>query len=81
MLTELYSGPTSDLTREEARVNSDMRELGRAVPAYKSIKNVSTPARKQILERVTEAEDLLELHLNATEWLNSLNKRGIKKEY
>lgn len=83
MLTELYSGPTSKLTQAEieAQVNSDMRKLGGAAPAFNSLKNIETPAREAVAKRVTEAEDLLEVRLNATEWLNALNKRGIKKEY
>lgn len=83
MLTDLYSGPTSKLTRAEieAQVNSDMRELGGAVPAFNSLKNIETPDREQVIKRVTEAKDLLDVQLNATEWLNALNKRGIKKQY
>lgn len=83
MFTALYSGPTSKLTRAEieAQVNSDMRKLGGAVPAYNSIKNVETPVREAVVKRVTEAKDLLELHLNATEWLNALNGKTEKKQY
>lgn len=83
MFTAIYSGPTSKLTRAEieARVNHDMRKLGGAVPAYNSIKNVETPAREQVVKRVTEAESLLELYLNADEWLNALNGKTKKKEY
>ncbi|MDB6353997.1 hypothetical protein PH235_10545 [Trichococcus sp. K1Tr] len=81
MLTELNEGP--NVTRERAReqARETMRGHKNAVPALNSIKNVEAPARENVIQRVTDASELLELHLTAGEWLTALNNPGKRKEY
>ena len=81
MLTELNEGP--NVTRDQAREMAKETLKGRnnAVPTLNSVKNVEAPARESVIQRVTDASELLELHLTADEWLTALNNPGKKKEY
>jgi hypothetical protein len=80
MLIELNTDHKTTRAEAEKKVKEFLKE-GETEKAYNSVKNIETPPREKLVQRVTDASELLELYLSPDEWLHALNNPGKKKKY